>query len=264
MAYDWRESISSPAYTREWFEEVDRRFFDAAYFARGPQGEPFGQYLRPQMVERRAVLEIGCGMGSHAALVARRGANLTAIDITKPAVEATRRRFELFGLTANILQADAEELPFPDNSFDVVWSWGVLHHSASFERCLSQVNRVLRPGGNLLLMVYHRRSIFFVGHCGLIRGVLLGQLLRRSLQDIYSQNSDGAYARLFSKSELRGLLDRDYKPLAISVVGQKNDLLPIPGSRLKARLERALPDQVASPLLERWGFFLVAEGVKLT
>lgn len=262
MAYSYHGTLQPPRASQEWFEENDSRFLTAAYFARGKDGTPFGRFLRTELVAGKAVLEIGCGMGTHAALLAKAGADLTAVDITDNAVEMTRRRFQSFGLRGRIQQADAEHLPFEDATFDVVWSWGVIHHSSSTEKCLEEITRVLREGGNLVLMVYYRPSIVYYLHCGFIRGVLFGQLLYRCLQDIYVAASDGLYARVFNKAELRALLDHSYERISMNVVGQKADLLPIPPSRLKTRLEKLIPDGLASAVLGRWGSMIVIEATK--
>lgn len=262
MTYDWEKTLHLEPGTRQWFEEIDRRFFSSAYFARGRGGEPFGRFLRAGSVAEKEVLEIGCGMGSHAALLAAAEARLTAIDLTERAVEITRRRFQVFGLKGRIERADAEQLPFPNGSFDVVWSWGVIHHSSRMENCLSEIARVLRPGGRLLLMVYYRPSLVYYLHCGLIRGIFMGQLFRKSLHQIYEDSTDGFYARVFNRAELRELLSRDFEKIGLSVVGLKAELFPIPRTRFKEMLENATPDWLTSFVLNRWGAMIVAEAVR--
>lgn len=262
MTYSYHGALQPLRGSQEWFEENDSRFLTAAYFARGTDGTPFGRFLRTELVTGKAVLEVGCGMGTHAALLAKAGADLTAVDITDNAVETTRQRFQMFGLRGRIQHGDAEHLPFEDAAFDMVWSWGVIHHSSSTERCLEEITRVLREGGNLVLMVYYRPSIVYYVHCGFIRGVLLGQLLYRRLQDIYVAASDGRYARAFNKAELKALLDQDYEKISMSVVGQKADLLPIPSSRLKTRIEQFIPDRLASAILGRCGSMIVVQAIK--
>ena len=228
MTYDWENTLNLPVGSREWFEEIDRRFLSVSYFADGKDGLSFGRFMKPELLKGKEVLEIGCGMGTHAAMLARTGARLTAIDLTERAVILTKRRFEVFDLAGLIQRADAN-LPFADASFDQVWSWGVIHHSDHFESCLAEIGRVLRPGGRLMLMVYYRPSIVYYVNNGFIRGLLMGQLLRKTLQQIYVDAGDGFYARVFNKSELRGHLTRDFKDIELNVIGLKAELFQIPG-----------------------------------
>jgi ubiquinone/menaquinone biosynthesis C-methylase UbiE len=262
MTYDWEKTLQIDPGTLKWYDEIDRRFLDSAYYAAGQSGQPFGRFLKPDLVSGKQVLEIGCGMGTHAEMLLRNGASLTAIDQTALAVEATRRRLDLKHLDAQVLQQDAEKLTLPDRSFDVVWTWGVIHHSSSTEQCVGEISRVLRPGGRLMMMVYYRPSLVFYLHCGLIRGVLLGQLLRQSLHQIYVNATDGFYARVFSKSELRALLAREYHSLQITVVGLKAELYPIPRNSLKIALERMTPDWLARAILGEFGSMVVVEAIR--
>lgn len=125
------------------------------------------------------VLEVGSGGGSHSALFASHGATVTAIDITMDRVHATARKFELLAERAagcHALQGDAENLPFSDATFDIVYSNGVLHHSPNTEKAISEVFRVLRPGGRAIVMLYCKSSInywltFWLGY-GILRGGL--------------------------------------------------------------------------------------------
>jgi SAM-dependent methyltransferase len=262
MTYDWEKTLQIKPGTRRWFDEIDRRFLSAGYFAEGANREPFGRFLHRDFVDGKEVLEIGCGIGTHAALLARNGARLTAIDLTDRAITATKQRFELFGLEGKIERADAEKLPFSNSSFDLVWSWGVIHHSSRFERCLEEIARVLRPGGRLLLMVYYRPSLVYYFHCGFIRGILLGQLLHKSLQQIYEDSSDGFYARVFNRSELNHLLLPAFPDIRLTVVGMKAELFPIPRTRFKEILERATPDWLWKLVLGRFGSMIVAEAIR--
>jgi SAM-dependent methyltransferase len=262
MTYDWERTLRLSPGSREWFEEIDRRFLNCSYFAKNKEGEPFGRFLKPEFVADKDVLEIGCGMGTHASMLVRAGARLTAVDLTERAVEATHHRFELFSLNGRIERADAENLPFADARFDFVWSWGVIHHSSRFEACLAEIARVLRPNGRLMLMVYYRPSIVYYVNCGLIRGLLLGQLRRKSLQQIYEQSSDGFYARVFNRADLRHLLANYFSNIMLDVVGLKAELYPIPRTKFKEALENATPDWFARLILDRWGSMIVAQAVR--
>jgi 2-polyprenyl-3-methyl-5-hydroxy-6-metoxy-1,4-benzoquinol methylase len=262
MTYDWEKTLQIDPGTLKWYDEIDRRFLDSAYYAAGQNGQPFGRFLKPDFVSGKQVLEIGCGMGTHAEMLLRNGARLTAIDQTTLAVESTRRRLELKQLDARVLLQDAEKLTLPDRSFDVVWTWGVIHHSSSTEQCVSEISRVLRPGGRLMMMVYHRPSLVYYLHCGLIRGVFLGRLLRQSLHQIYVNATDGFYARVFSKYELRALLAPQFHSLQITVVGLKAELYPIPRNGFKIALERLTPDWLAKAILGKFGSMVVVEAIR--
>src|SRR3712207_5143608 len=115
------------------------------------------------------VLEVGCGLGTDGAQFARAGAAYTGVDLTEAAVQLARRRFELEGLPGEFRVADAERLDFADDSFDLVYSHGVLHHTPDTARAVREIHRVLRPGGRAVVMLYHRDSYNYRVNIGLLR-----------------------------------------------------------------------------------------------
>src|SRR5438093_4341158 len=104
------------------------------------------------------VLEIGCGLGTDGAQFAKAGADYTGVDLTDAAVELARKRFKLFNLPGTFRTADAENLDFADESFDLVYSHGVLHHTPNIAGAVSEIHRVLRKNGRAVVMLYHRNS----------------------------------------------------------------------------------------------------------
>src|SRR5437762_2103069 len=104
------------------------------------------------------VLEIGCGLGTDGAQFAKAGADYTGIDLTEASIELARKRFELSGLKGEFRVADAEKLDFPDASFDLVYSHGVLHHTPDIAAAVQEIHRVLKPAGRAIVMLYHRGS----------------------------------------------------------------------------------------------------------
>jgi ubiquinone/menaquinone biosynthesis C-methylase UbiE len=93
------------------------------------------------------VLEIGVGLGSDHQQFAKAGAELYGIDLTERAIEHTRQRLACFGLHSCLAVGDAESLGFDTETFDVVYSWGVLHHSPNTQAAISECYRVLKWGG---------------------------------------------------------------------------------------------------------------------
>ena len=111
------------------------------------------------MTPGKTVLEIGSGVGLDTFTMARHGLQVTAVDLTEVAVKTARQRFERHQVPADFLVADACHLPFPDNAFDYVNSFGVLHHAADTETSIREVYRLLKPGGQAGIMLYHRHSL---------------------------------------------------------------------------------------------------------
>src|SRR5438552_10038 len=104
------------------------------------------------------VLEIGCGMGTDGAQFAKAGADYTGVDLTEAAIELARKRFALSHLNGEFRVSDAENLDFDDESFDLVYSHGVLHHTPNIAAAVSEIHRVLKPRGQAIVMLYHRDS----------------------------------------------------------------------------------------------------------
>ena len=108
----------------------------------------------------RDVLEIGVGMGAdHLEWARARPRSLVGCDLTPHAIELTRARLALHELRSRLLVTNAERLPFRDASFDLVYSWGVIHHSPDTAAAVREIHRVLRPGGRARVMIYKRRSL---------------------------------------------------------------------------------------------------------
>lgn len=257
MTYDWHREIPHEPGSAEHLADVERRFLAEAWFAQHPGAQPFSGLIPFEELAGRDVLEVGCGTGVHARLLAAAGARLSAIDLTPTAVELTQRRLELAGLEADVREADAESLPFPDRSFDFVWSWGVVHHSASTDRVLAEIGRVLRPGGRLALMVYHRSSITFWLQYVLYRGVLRGGLLRAGPDELANRWSDGVIARHYTRRSLTEALSPWFEDVRTDVMGQLGEAIPLPAS-LRRPVARLVPSAVQQAALRRFGWFLFA------
>jgi ubiquinone/menaquinone biosynthesis C-methylase UbiE len=110
------------------------------------------------------VLEVGCGVGLDSARMAQHGLRVTAVDLTVVGPATAARRAEASETDAAYLCADAERLPFPDATFDYVYSFGVMHHAPDTQKCIDEACRVLKPGGEALIMLYHRHSLNEVVH----------------------------------------------------------------------------------------------------
>lgn len=136
--------------------------------------------IRLNELKGKSVLEVGSGAGGHSALFAKYGARMVSADITFSRAAATNEKFRLLGDDApdcHSLQSDGERLPFADESFDIVYSNGVLHHTVSTEKAVSEVYRVLKPGGRAVVMLYCKDSWHYWFNMLLCVGFLQGKLL---------------------------------------------------------------------------------------
>ena len=259
--------------SRLFYELVERYRYEKEWHIPEAAGFDKAKNLR--------VLEVGCGLGTDGAQFAKAGAVYTGIDLTQAAVDLARRRFELFNLPGTFRVADAEGLDFPDNSFDIVYSHGVLHHTPDTAGAIREVHRVLRPGGRALVMLYHRNSYNYRVNISMLRragvhllrlkqGIRIVRLVtgepedslrehaRRlrserdylSSQEFLNRNTDGAgnpLARVYSRDEARELF-KDFSNIELRTYFFNKRWLPILG--------QILPRGLESRLASRWGWHL--------
>lgn len=155
------------------------------------------------------VLDVGCGNGYVLFQYARHGAEVTGVDLTATAVDLSRKRFALGGLAGTFAEIDGEHLPFPDDHFDIVCSMGVLHHISAPQTIVDEIYRVLKPGGRLIAMLYHRHSWKNLVLLR-VRRLLDPKFRGKSQQDALNMN-DGdkcPLALVYSREEARQLFHR--------------------------------------------------------
>lgn len=180
------------------------------------------------------VLEIGVGLGAEHQRYAHAGADLYGIDLTERAVEHTQRRLAMFELSSQLAVGDAEQLDFPDEYFDRVYSWGVLHHSPDTFKAVAEVYRVLKPGGGARVMIYHKWSM--VGLMLWIRYALLGLRPWLSLTQIYARYLESPGTKAYSVAEARQLFSA-FTEVKIHTLLTHGDLLESgAGQRHQGRL----------------------------
>jgi SAM-dependent methyltransferase len=138
--------------TREYFDEVE----DRKYFVE-PHIPGFAQFERWR---GRRVLEIGCGIGTDAVNFARAGADYTGVELSEVSLDLARRRFELSGLSGTFIHGNAESVDakVEPASFDLVYSFGVIHHTPNPRAVIEAARRVVRDVGELRIMLYARDS----------------------------------------------------------------------------------------------------------
>jgi SAM-dependent methyltransferase len=226
---------SAPAGTREFFAEVERKRYEL---------EPFiEQYAQFEAASGQSVLEVGVGLGTDFVRFARAGAKVTGVDLTERSIELVRERLATEGLEGELMTADAEALPFADGSFDVVYSWGVLHHTPRCDAAIREVLRVVKPGGRVCVMLYARHSWVAFGLWA--RYALLRGRPWLSLADVVADHMESAGTKAFTRAELRSRFGA-LSDLSVEHVGTPYD--------------RRVAGPVARATGRRLGWFLVVRG----
>jgi len=165
------------------------------------------------------VLEVGVGMGADYLEWLKAGAQVTGVDLSSVSLERARRRCEMCGYASDLRLSDAEHLPFPDNTFDVVYSYGVMHHSPDTRQCIREALRVLKPGGALRIMIYHHPSL--TGFMLWLRhGFLRGKSVRQSVHD----HLESPGTKSYTQEEARDLL-QGFEQVELRRVFSPGDLL---------------------------------------
>ena len=258
--------------SREYFLEIERKRYAL-------------QPHIPEILSRidwggKRVLEIGAGVGTDARQLIGRGAVYTGINVDRGSTEATAQALRAFSLSGNAVQCDATSLGFRDGTFDVVYAFGVLHHIPDVRKAVAEIRRVLKPGGELLLMLYNRNSInYFVeimwlrklglrllsmpGATALLQSMglprkklerhkeLRRQRGRMSDHEWLSRNTNGPdnpYARVYDADEAQELL---------SVFHIESNEVYFFDHRHWGALGRLVPKRIRRVLGRRWGWHRV-------
>jgi len=181
--------------TPEFFREVEQKRYELEPFI--PDFAQFGRW------RGKRVLEVGVGLGTDFVRFARAGAVATGIDLTEEAARLVRARLGHEGLGGDVRSADAEALPFADGSFDLVYSWGVLHHTPNTSRAVDEVRRVLASDGEARIMLYSRRSWVAFGLWA--RWALLAGRPWLTLADVVADHMESPGTKAYTEHELRRL-----------------------------------------------------------
>ena len=148
--------------------------------------------------------------------------------------------------------------------FDVVWSWGVIHHSANTRKIIEEMHRVLKPGGEAFVMVYHRTFWEYYVQGSLLT-ILSGKIFKpAALHESIQRRTDGAMARYYKCSEWKRLVSDLFLVKQIRIYGKKTELVPLPAGKLKDFLLGLMPNSFSRFFTNkcRWGSFLVSRLVK--
>lgn len=203
--------------TREYFDHIR------------PWMNPYKFPWIMERIDRRAadlkgkhLLEIGCGMGFDSLEFLKRGVRVTATDLTPAAVETTKQHFALEGVQAEeVREANALALPFADETFDAVWSNGVLHATGDTPLAIREVRRVLKPGGIAMISHFYRKPSW------------MWTVHRLGKENIEHQDSDPPVNEFYTDEEILAMFEGFE---VLEAAREHHRALPVAKSGLKAGL----------------------------
>jgi SAM-dependent methyltransferase len=243
---------SIPCGSREPAESIDDPLFFRSHsqirYEREPEILTFADF---ECWKGRRVLEIGVGLGADFVQFSRAGARAVGIDLSHQSVKLARRNAQLNHAPESLANGDAELLPFVDEAFDLVYSWGIFHHTPDTARAVDEVYRVLKPSGECRIMLYHRRSLVAL-QCYMRYGVLRGRPFA-PLRELIASHMESPGTKAFAISDVRCLFRR-FRSLSVQPVVSAYDL------RLGRR--RFVPRWMLRLVPSRVGWFLLISGRK--
>jgi len=242
-----------------WFRNIDRKIIKWMPWAQ--KGYPLlSSVIDYSALKDKKVLDIAVGTGWTTEQFVRAKARVTAIDLTDQAVALTKKRLELYGLQAEqIMQADAQNMPFADQSFDFVLAFGCLMHMPNTQKAVDEIYRVLKPAGKASAMMYYKNSLHWWYYIYFSKGILQGKLLKMTTQELSNRYTDGVYeggnelTKFYNKKEIKKMFGK-FSSVRIKIEDDftcidhfPHRYLPL-GKLLPARVKKALVKLVGQTL----------------
>jgi ubiquinone/menaquinone biosynthesis C-methylase UbiE len=197
------------------FEEGSKEFFEAVAKNRYKAYAPWLKKLIDGIdVKDKTVLELGCGLGTDLMSFARNGAKVIGLDLTPKHIEFAKKLFKISNMPAEFVLGDAESMDIPSESIDVVYSFGVLHHTPHIDKAVAEIQRVLKPGGLAVVGLYHKNSWQYWINIFLIHGVFKRKLANMTMNDLlssvieYSTSGARPLVNVYTKSDCRRMFKK--------------------------------------------------------
>ena len=205
-----------------------------------------------KLLRGKHLLEVGCGLGYDSAEFLKRGVRVTSVDLTPTAVRLAKRHFEIENLQPEAVQTEnARELSFPDETFDAVWSNGVLHATGNTQQAVNEVWRVLKPGGRAIISHFYRKPSWMY------------LLNRAGRENIEHKDEDPPVNEFYYDDEIKAFF---HKFEIVEAAHEHHRALPVCRSGLKAALYKwgfkPIYNLVPEPIALKFAYKLSITAVK--
>jgi len=231
--------------TLEFFEQVENTRYEREGFI--PEDIGFVEW------KEKSVLEIGCGIGIDFRHFVREGAQAVGIDVSQQSLRLAKQAADVYGLDSALILADGENLPFASGKFDLVYTWGVIHHAPDTSKVVDEIYRVLKPGGQVIAMVYNLRSLLVL-QAWLFYGLLRAKPFSAA-RKLVANHVESPGTKAYTKDEATRLFG-GFERVEIKWVVTSYDL------RIGRRL--FLPNWARKVVPSRFGWFTIVRGLKPT
>jgi len=254
-----------------YFNELDRRFRKHTKDGAQEDGKPlFSNYINYEELKGKKVLDIAVGSGFSMTEFIRQGAGeVVGIDLTQFAIDQTKKHLAFRNMKGEVLKMDAQNMSFEDNTFDFVCAWGCYMHMPDTEGAIRETYRVLRENGKALAYMYNRDSWPFWFNTILIKGILLGDLIRYrgNVTKLTSRYADGCsdggnpLTKFYSKKAVKKMYEdagfTNVKVVPFLLPGEPNAWPFVKIPVFKYILPRSIKKYIA-----RWGYGLIVQAEK--
>lgn len=262
---DVSDNILDDHFFDEYVRKIRKHFDDAQM----PGEKIASRFIDYEQLSGARTLDIACGIGWGAVEMARSGARVSAIDITPRAIEMARKHFEYRGLQADLQVMDAQNMKFPDNTFDFVLAWGCLMHMPNTEQAIVEICRVLKPGGKVFGYMYNKNSISYWWNFWLIKGIVMGNLMafRGDTTKLVSRFTDGdsiggnSLTKAYTPQEAERMFETGgFDQVRFQPWGPPAMIKAFPFRKLP--LGQLLPYRLRKAIADKYGWGMVFNAVK--
>lgn len=254
--YNKKKGAKPGELNEEFFQNIDKKVLKWMSPWAHTTSALLSNLINFEELRGKRVLDIAIGTGWTTEQFCRAGAHVTAIDITPKAVETTKKRLELRGLSAEVLEADQENLPFPDESFDYVLAWGCQMHTPGTQGAINEVYRVLKKGGKAGSMMYNKDSLHWKYFIWFGKGIMKLKLLKYTEQELSNRYTDGfadggnMLTKFYTPAEAKDLYGK-FEKKEVSVFDSDRLMNYMP--HRKVPLGKLLPLSTKRKCARKWG-----------